>query len=171
MMDDNNKLLKIILIVVLVNTVLLLVCLFGETSSTDSTIDEGTITDENTQTAEYDTSKVEEIDYAKFEELFKGQTNSLVLFARPTCGYCVQFMPVLNEVIEENGLKVYYLDITNMTEENETAIRALDPFFEENYGYTPALAYVGNGKVAANNVGYIEKDGLESFLTSNGILS
>ena len=122
------------------------------------------------ESTEYDTSKVESIDYEKFKELYNGSEDSLVLFARSTCGYCVQFMPILNAAIEENNLKVYYVDITTMSEDNVNDIKALDSFFEENYGYTPTLVVVSNGKVVANNVGYMDSDELNTFLTNNSFI-
>lgn len=166
MEETVKKFLTAILVVLCINTVLLSALVFGGGSSSPTSKEN----DNTTTSEEYDTSKVEAIDYARFEELYRGKEKAIVLFARESCGYCVQFMPVLNAAIEKHGLKVYYLDITTMTEENVTSIQALDSFFEENYGYTPTLAVVSDGKVVANNVGYVDADGLDSFLTENSLV-
>ena len=167
-MDEMiKKILIAILVVLIINTIFVATLLFNGTSSgvVTTSSDESESAEE---VSEYDTSKMESIDYARFKEIMNEEGKSIVLFARSTCGYCVKFMPILNNAIEKNKLKVYYLDVTTMNADNVEDSKSLEPF-ADGIG-TPTLLVVGGGNLIANNVGYIEADGLDSFLKSNELI-
>lgn len=162
-MDEMiKKLLTAILVVLIINTVFVATLLFNGNKADSVT----TSTDESEEeTTEYDTSKMESIDYNKFKDLMNSDEKSIVLFARSTCGYCVKFMPILNEAITKNNLKVYYLDVTTMSSDNINDVKSLEPF-ADGIG-TPTLVVIGSGNLIASQVGYVEADGLDSFLKQN----
>lgn len=163
-MDEMiKKLLTAILVVLIINTVFVATLLFNGNNSLVK--QDTTSEDKEEESTEYDTSKMESIDYSTFKDLMNKEEKSIVLFARSTCGYCVKFMPILNDAIEKNDLKVYYLDVTTMTSENLNDVKSLDPF-KEGVG-TPTLLVVGNGGLIASNVGYVDADALDTFLSQN----
>ena len=143
-MDEMiKKLLTAILVVLIINTVFVATLLFNGNKAESVT----TSTDESEEeTTEYDTSKMESIDYNKFKDLMNSDEKSIVLFARSTCGYCVKFMPILNEAITKNNLKVYYLDVTTMSSDDINDVKSLEPF---------ADAFTLSGSESLENLGEV----------------
>ena len=163
-MDEMiKKLLTAILVVLIINTIFVATLLF--TGNTSGKVTSDVNESEEEESTEYDTSKMESIDYDKFKELMNGEEKSMVLFARSTCGYCVKFMPILNNAIDENNLKVYYLDVTTLSSDNVDDTKSLEPF-ADGIG-TPTLVVVGKGSLIAHNVGYVDASALNSFLKEN----
>ena len=119
---------------------------------------------------EYDVSMFKNIDTDKFIELFKKDEKSFIYLGRSTCGYCVQFLPSLQKAQEEYGYKTYYLDITTVSDKGMKKIQKLDKFLKNNYGYTPLVLVVKNGKIlnkevdGYEGVGYTEYKTFEKFL-------
>ena len=165
-MDEMiKKLLTAILVVLIINTIFVATLLFNGKTTEKVTSDVNVNESEEEESTEYDTSKMESIDYNKFKELMNGEEKSMVLFARSTCGYCVKFMPILNNAIDKNNLKVYYLDVTTLSSDNVNDTKSLEPF-ADGIG-TPTLVVVGNGNLIAHNVGYVDASALNSFLKEN----
>ena len=123
---------------------------------------------------EYDVSMFESIDVEKFEKIFKSDKKSLVYLGRSTCGFCVKFLPNLQQAQEEYGYKTYYLDITTVDSKDTEKIQKLNSFLKDNYGYTPMVLVVKNGKILNekvddyDGVGYTEYETLEKFLEKLG---
>ena len=127
-----------------------------------------------TDEQEYDVSMFTEITAEQLINLYNGEEKALIYIGRPTCGYCVAFLPTLQQAQEELGYKTYYYDISNVTDEDYAAITGLNDFMAENFGYTPMVIVVQNGQIlSANNdgkgwVGYSEYDAFISYLKGLG---
>ena len=119
---------------------------------------------------EYDVSMFTSIDTDKFVELFERDKQSFIYLGRSTCGFFFFFLPNLQKAQEEYGYKTYYLDITTVDDTGMKKIQKLDKFLKDNYGYTPMVLVVRNGKILNkevnnyNGVGYTEYNTLEKFL-------
>ena len=55
-------------------------------------------------------TKLNKISCRGYQEITKSEDKSIVLIARPTCGHCVNFIPVLEEIVEEYGITVNYFN-------------------------------------------------------------
>lgn len=123
---------------------------------------------------DYDVSMFDTIDTDKFVKLFKSDKKSLIYLGRSTCGFCVKFLPNLQKAQKEFGYKTYYLDITTVDDKGVEKIQGLDKFLKDNYGYTPMVLVVKNGKILNekvddyDGVGYTEYDTLKKFLKKLG---
>lgn len=119
---------------------------------------------------EYDVSMFTKIDTDKFIDLYNKDEKSLIYLGRSTCGYCVKFLPNLQKAQKEYGYKTYYLDITTVNDKGVKKIQKLDSFLKDNYGYTPMVLVVKDGKIlnkAVDNyegIGYTEYKTFEKFL-------
>ena len=128
----------------------------------------------NEEKTDYDVSMFESIDTDKFVKLFKGNKKSLIYLGRSTCGYCVKFLPTLQEAQKEYGYKTYYLDITTVDNAGVEEIQGLDSFLKDNYGYTPMVLVVKDGKILNeevdnyDGVGYTEYETYSKFLKKLG---
>lgn len=156
-----------IFIVLIVIAVLLFVSLVVNVfvKNNNSTSNE-TTTQENTA---YDVSKFDEktVDEA-LAQIKKGKTE-VVYIGRPSCGYCVKFVPILKSVQEELGFKHIYINLESISSEDSTKLTELDSYISDNFGYTPMVLVFKNGKFVKGTVGYTEADTYKQFLNDQGI--
>ena len=99
---------------------------------------------------EYDVSKFKKISYNELMDTYK--------------------VPVLKEAQDEYGYETYYLDISDITEQEYNNIRKLDSFLDENFGGTPMVIIVKNGKIIKNGtwIGEGSKNNFYKFLEKAG---
>lgn len=156
----------IVIALLAVNTIISLTQ--SSVSSENSESTEQTGTEEN---IEYDVSMFDTVDSNKVVDLFDSEKTQVIYIGRSTCGYCVQFLPVLQKAQEDYDYTTKYLDITTVTTEGQSALLAKDneeKFLENNYGATPVVLLVKDGKLVDGWVGYAEYDTFASFLEENG---
>lgn len=156
----NKIFIALIVIIVMlgINTGLLLVSV-GEFSSPE----------EETATTEYDVSMFKEINSGEYADLYKKDELAVTYFGRPTCGYCVQFLPTLQKAQKEYGYKTYYVDIDKVTQEDANKIFALNAQFNDTLGRTPMVTITKAGKLIDIQMGYSDYDTFAKFLTDNGV--
>ncbi len=168
----------VMLAILVINTIILGSALNSNNknanASTTSASD-GTDTTENTEATEeetsdeYDVSMFTEIDADKLVDLYNSKKLSVIYFGRPTCGFCVQFLPSLQKSVEEYDYELYYVDIDKVSDDDVEKITKLDDFFEEKYGETPTVVFVKNKKIVDNQVGAADYDTYADMLEDNGI--
>ena len=122
---------------------------------------------------EYDVSMFDSITSDNFKKSVSGDTTKIVYIGRDTCGYCVQFLPILQKAQDAYGYKTLYLDITTITtEEQQQKIMAFDneeKFLEENFGSTPMVLAFKDGKMIDTWVGYSEYEDFANWLKELGL--
>lgn len=105
----------------------------------------------------------------KYLELIKSNEKSIILVARPTCGYCEQFSPILKDAAGDMGLTINYVNTDEFTNDDwDIFSNSLKYLSEEEWG-TPLTLIVQNGEVVAANNGYVELDGIKTFFKENGL--
>ena len=141
-------------------------------TNSDSSDKESTqTTAENGDNTDYDVSMFNSVSVDETIDLFSSKETKVIYIGRSTCGYCVKFLPVLQEAQEKFGYKTNYLDITTVTEDGQSKLLKKDndeKFLEENFGSTPMVLLVKNGKIVEGWVGYAEYDSFTQYLTRNG---
>ena len=77
---------------------------------------------------------------------------------------------LLKEAQDEYGYETYYLNISDITEQEYNNIRKLDSFLDENFGGTPMVIIVKNGKIIKNGtwIGEGSKNNFYKFLEKAG---
>lgn len=105
----------------------------------------------------------------EYLELIK-QENVVVFIAREGCGYCDKFKPIVNQVMVDNKITIYQLDVTNFTEADYESLYTTASYFTEEQWGTPTTLIFNKGQVVNVLGGYVEQDALESFLKTNGVL-
>lgn len=84
---------------------------------------------------------LEEISYNKFKEMLENKETFFFEIIQTGCSYCKAFTPKLEEVLEENKIKGYQLNMSNMTEKE---YEEFDKMFEIEG--TPTTIFIENGK-------------------------
>ena len=125
-----DKLLKcayIIIALLAINTLILLVDSFNNNGNSSSK----TTTTENTgsgeeESGEYDVSMMESVDMNGVLEAFNSSDTQVIYMGRSTCGYCVKFLPALQQAQSDYGYTTKYLDITTVTEDDVNKLMEKD---------------------------------------------
>ena len=127
-----------------------------------------TNSDNNVETTELEEAGFNEVTLSEYLDLVKSSEKSIMLVARPTCGYCQQFTPILKQAMEDMNLTINYIDTDKFSEDDWTPFtESLDYLKSEEWG-TPLTLIVQNGEAIAENNGYVELDTIKEFFTNNG---
>lgn len=129
---------------------------------------DNTNSDNNVETTELEKAGFNEVTLSEYLDLVKSSEKSIILVARPTCGYCQQFTPILKQAMEDMNLTINYIDTDKFSEDDWTPFtESLDYLKNEQWG-TPLTLIVQNGEAIAENNGYVELDTIKEFFTNNG---
>ena len=184
--DDSKKFIKmifignvLILVVLIINTIFLAVNMFSSNSfNAPGNIDNS----HNEELGEYDVSKLKEVSASELIKKTKG-ANTVVYIGRSSCSWCVKFMPVVNDAIAKYSLKPLYIDIAKIIDYsgggvsdqasfdiiyNLDAASGLENYMQENFGATPMVLIIKDGKIIDAHTGYSEAESFNSFLEKNG---
>lgn len=156
----------IIIALLAINTIVLIA---NNSNSSSTTSNEETT--EEPENTEYDVSMFDTVDVDKVIKLYKSNKTQVIYLGRSTCGYCVKFLPVLQEAQDAYGYTTNYLDITTVSSDDKDKLLEHDNdenFLSENYGSTPMVLLVKDGKLKDTWVGYSEYDEFAQFLEKNG---
>lgn len=168
-------------VVITIISVLILIFILADgtekTKNTDSQSGEPTEV-----SADYDVSTFKEIKAQDIKKESKGK-NMLIYVGRSSCGYCVQYVPVLTQVQEKSKkYQTYYIDIAKildfssatggiLDQEANNIMQQLDKeFMESNWGATPLTLVVKDSKLVDSVVGYVDADTLEALVKKNGFV-
>ncbi|NBK97970.1 MAG: hypothetical protein EOM50_08120 [Erysipelotrichia bacterium] len=124
--------------------------------------------------SEYETMQSEdhvfiEISFAKANELLEDKAfTGIIYYGYPACPWCVEAVPLMNEVAKKHDLNIYYVnkksqDSIDHPKEEEKAVAILDAAYgldkDEESGkphlYVPEVIVVKKGKIIAHNLGTI----------------
>ncbi len=108
--------------------------------------------------------------YPQYEELITAGDPFMVTIIQTGCSYCEKFEPVLEEVVSEYNLPAYYLNISNLTSEEVQSLNQSNSYLKRNQWGTPTTLILVGDKVIDSIGGYIEKDGLVTFLEDNVLM-
>ena len=109
-------------------------------------------------------TKLNKISCNQYQELTKSEEKSIILIARPTCGHCVNFIPILEEIVEEYSLTINYFNTDALSKEEITAFYNSSELFQsENFG-TPTLIVVKDGNIIRYRIGQMEKEAAVKLL-------
>ena len=98
----------------------------------------------------------------EFDKIKKSNNYSIVVVISNVCPYSEIFKPILEDVIQEYNVNIYYLNIDSNfynSVDLDTSV----------YG-TPTTIIYKNGKVINNIMGYKEKNDLINILKKNGVI-
>lgn len=153
-----------LIVILVVNTTILLVK--GSSANNDST------PSTQEESTEYDVSMFTSVTADTLADAVASDTAKILYIGRSTCGYCVQFLPVLEQAQKDYGYETLYLDITTVTTtEQQDKILAFDneeEFLKQNFGGTPMVLIMKDGKMIGTWIGYAEYSTYASWLEENG---
>lgn len=112
------------------------------------------------------TQKENEKILEKYDNLITSKEAKLVYIGRPTCSYCQQLQPVLEEITGMYNIKYDYMNTDDLN--SSTLTKLLNKFNTDSS--TPQLVIVKDGKVVNTQQGYTDREGLFKFFQENGLI-
>lgn len=94
----------------------------------------------------------------------------LVVIVRDGCGYCEMYEPIVEEVAGEYKLPFYYINLTNLTEEDSEELSSTNKYLKRNKWGTPTTLFMYGENIVDSISGYVEKDEFVSFVKENFVI-
>ncbi len=104
-----------------------------------------------------------EITYSEYEEKVKNGDAFVVVIERTTCGYCQQYMPLMEEVANEQKIAVTYINTDNITEEEFEKLSTTNKYLKKNQWGTPTTLFMLGDRIVDSIGGYVDKASIEAF--------
>ena len=124
----------------------------------------------------YDVSKMNQISGSDAAKLFDEKGTHILYIGRSTCSVCVKLVPELNEVINSIDVKINYSPLESTFRSDfedlfdklsiETTVNENEGTFGEllkEYGYTPVVVIIKDGKMVDGFVGYRDADTIKTL--------
>ena len=107
------------------------------------------------------------ISYTEYEELMNSNKPFLMVIIQDGCGYCEMYEPVVEEVANELGIPVNYLNLTNLSSEESNKLSKSNSYLKKNQWGTPTTLFMVGDKVIDSIDQYVEKDDFLDFVEKN----
>ena len=152
-----------ILVVIIITVAIALTSFFVMKKAYDESQKE--IEEENKK-AEESISNLTVINVSKMKELFSSNDTKIIFVGSLTCPHCTAIKPVINSVVKDLNITVYYLELSTMTDEENTEYYSINEFLKNNNSI-PLVMAVKNNEVIDSFVGEKDSKDVEEFLKKN----
>ena len=109
--------------------------------------------------------------YEKYKCLYENEEPFAVIFSQTTCGYCMQFKPIINEYVGKNNIPLYFIEVNTLSDEERQGLLGSLSYFDDNENWgTPLTLGIKNKEVVANISGFTEdEEEIDSFFEEIGL--
>lgn len=152
-----------ILVVIMITVAIALTSFFVMKKAYDESQKE--IEEENKK-AEESISNLTVINVSKMKELFSSNDTKIIFVGSLTCPHCTAIKPVINSVVKDLNVTVYYLELSTMTDEENKEYYSINEFLKNNNSI-PLVMAVKNNEVIDSFVGEKNSKDVEEFLKKN----
>lgn len=152
-----------ILVVIMITVAIALTSFFVMKKAYDESQKE--IEEENKK-AEESISNLTVINVSKMKELFSSNDTKIIFVGSLTCPHCTAIKPVINSVVKNLNVTVYYLELSTMTDEENNEYYSINEFLKNNNSI-PLVMAVKNNEVIDSFVGEKDSKDIEEFLKKN----
>ena len=152
-----------ILVVIMITVAIALTSFFVMKKAYDESQKE--IEEENKK-AEESISNLTVINVSKMKELFSSNDTKMIFVGSLTCPHCTAIKPVINSVVKDLNVTVYYLELSTMTDEENNEYYSINEFLKNNNSI-PLVMAVKNNEVIDSFVGEKDSKDVEEFLKKN----
>lgn len=102
--------------------------------------------------------------YNDYETMVDNGDAFIVVIERAGCGYCIQYMPIVEEVANEKGIPMYYIDTDTLSTEEMNNLNNNNSFLKRNSWGTPTTLFMLGDRVIDTISGYADKETVLSFI-------
>lgn len=107
---------------------------------------------------------LQQISYADYQKKVEDGDAFIVIIERAGCSYCIQYMPIVEEVAKEKKIPIYYIDTDTLSEEDMNELSTTNNYLKKNNWGTPTTLFMLGDRVLDSISGYTEKDSVLAFL-------
>ena len=152
-----------ILVIIIITVAIALTSFFVMKKAYDESQKE--IEEENKK-AEESISNLTVINVSKMKELFSSNDTKIIFVGSLTRPHCTAIKPVINSVVKDLNVTVYYLELSTMTDEENNEYYSINEFLKNNNSI-PLVMAVKNNEVIDSFVGEKDSKDVEEFLKKN----
>lgn len=152
-----------ILVVIMITVAIALTSFFVMKKAYDESQKE---IEEKNKKAEESISNLTVINVSKMKELFSSNDTKIIFVGSLTCPHCTAIKPVINSVVKDLNVTVYYLELSTMTDEENKEYYSINEFLKNNNSI-PLVMAVKNNEVIDSFVGEKDSKDVEKFLKKN----
>lgn len=150
---------------------------YSESDNSNSSTTSGSSASDMTSRAQEESANVpddeqkdfNDIDIDEYLDLYDGSEDSIVLFSRPTCGFCQIAEPILHHIAYQYKLTINHVNTDEMSSSDETKLVESDDYFSDGFG-TPLLVVVSNGEIVDMVSGLVDTENYVKFFTKHGFI-
>jgi len=102
--------------------------------------------------------------YSQYKEKVENGDAFIVIIERAGCSYCVQYMPIVEDVANEKKIPIYYIDTDTLSSDEYTELSTTNNYLKRNDWGTPTTLFMLGERVLDSIGGYVEKDTVLSFI-------
>lgn len=156
-LKKTNTLLYIVLVLLVIN-IITTILVNGKEKS---------LYNENFDTSSFTTIKLKDI-----EKYVDTDDYKVLVIGKPNCEYTIKMMPLLQQAQVEFSYETLYVDLREITEEDQQALLEYDDttnFIQEYLGTTPFIIVFKENKMIDTWVGYQDYSMFRQFLLSIGL--
>ena len=171
----------LILVVIMAILAIINLSILVSNNSGQTTTNEDLTSNSTDTSADYDVSEFDEIKASDLSKESKNKT-IVVYIGRSSCGYCVQFVPILKSVQEKYNFTTKYIDIAKIIDYNSSSISDQDAYnlltnmktnseqkgIMEQFGSTPMTLVIKNNTIVDSIVGATDESTLTKLIEDNG---
>lgn len=109
-----------------------------------------------------------EVDFETFENLLDKKESFVLVIGSSQCSHCAEYQVTMDEIINEYGLDIKYINVYNLSEKQKAKLDA-----KAHYNYaTPTTVFFKNGKLDNTSTirGNQVKENVVKKLTKNGYI-
>lgn len=110
-----------------------------------------------------------EISYDELNNKLSNNENFVFVVGQESCHNCVSFKVVMDKIIKEENIKVYYVDSAKL-KDNEELVLTNHFFADRGQIYTPVMFVIEDGHLKSKQVGYKNYSVTKKFLIESGIV-
>ena len=111
-----------------------------------------------------------EITYSQYEEKLNTEAPFVVVIVRDGCGFCDEYKPVVDSVANEYALPIYYINLSNLTSDEQSALAKSNTYLKKEQWGTPTTLFMYGKTVVDSIGGYVEKETFENFAKENFVV-
>ena len=139
-----------ILVIIIITVAIALTSFFVMKKAYDESQKE--LEEENRKAAE-SISNLTVIDVSKMKELFSSNDTKIIFVGSLTCPHCTAIKPVINSVVKDLNVTVYYLELSTMTDEENKEYYSINEFLKNNNSIPLVMAVKNNEVIDSFEIG------------------
>lgn len=112
-----------------------------------------------------------EITYSEYDEKLNTEAPFVVVLVRDGCDWCTEYKPILTEVADEYSLPIYYINLSNLTSEESSALSKSNSYLKKEQWGTPTTLFLYGNTVVDSIGGYVDKDTFVEFAKENFVMN